>query len=460
MPQHEATGVGPDLDSRRRRAVWTVWIVGMMIAAIFYAEKAADSRSAFIRWRHQVHELWQGKNIWDDYLFPNPPIMPLTLSPLMALPPVVGAVCWFALKVAMTAVAIQLCFRMAEGTGRKFPWWGEGFVLLLSVRPILSDLLHGNINLLILFCIVVTLEAWRRGYDVLAGLALAAAISYKVTPALFVPYFFYKRSYRTVFATMLGMGLFLLVVPSLVLGIDFNWQCLTMWYHRILRPYVTSNVVGQLEINQSMVGVMMRLLTEGPDGRYGPQFDSNLVSWNPQEVARVIKIISVGLVGLLAWLCRTRTDRRLDPRLLGEFSLVVLTMLFVSERSWKNHYVTLLLPYVYLVYRVCVAKRFSRLRLSLLGSLLLSAILMATTSEAFGGQVVEQGHKIALGYGLFFWSGVVLYIATAWRVFVERKEPLALASVPTAEQEKHALPAPHVRSKTGVSSQAHPSQAS
>ena len=27
-------------------------------------------------------------------------------------------------------------------------------------------------------------------------------------------------------------------------------------------------------------------------------------------------------------------------------------MLFVSERSWKHHYVTLLLPYTYLVYRV------------------------------------------------------------------------------------------------------------
>ena len=57
----------------------------------------------------------------------------------------------------------------------------------MSFRPILSDLHHGNNNLVILFLIVGALYAWRKGYDVLAGLSLALAISYKLTPALFVP---------------------------------------------------------------------------------------------------------------------------------------------------------------------------------------------------------------------------------------------------------------------------------
>ena len=88
----------------------------------------------------------------------------------------------------------------------------------LRLRPFLSDLHHGNNNLVILFLIVAALEAWRRGYDVLAGLVLALAISYKVTPALFVLYFLLKRSWRAAGATVLGMGVFLLIVPSLVIG--------------------------------------------------------------------------------------------------------------------------------------------------------------------------------------------------------------------------------------------------
>jgi hypothetical protein len=127
------------------------------------------------------------------------------------------------------------------------------------------------------------------------------------------------------------------------------------------------------------------------------------------------------LVGLLALFCRTRTDRRDDPRLLGEFALVVLTMLFVSERSWKHHYVTLLLPYTYLAYRVGVAWVSGRVRWLLGSAMVLSALLMATTSSELGGLFARhQGHKIAQGYGMFLWAGVVLYIATAWRVWVER----------------------------------------
>ena len=66
-------------------------------------------------------------------------------------------------------------------------------------------------------------------------------------------------------------------------------------------------------------------------------------------VTYLFKALALGMVGLLAFLCRTKTSDRRDPRLLGEVALIVLTMLFLSERSWKHHYVTVLLPYSYLV---------------------------------------------------------------------------------------------------------------
>ncbi|HMB05205.1 MAG TPA: hypothetical protein VKP69_15885, partial [Isosphaeraceae bacterium] len=166
-----------------------------------------------------------------------------------------------------------------------------------------------------------------------------------------------------------------------------------------------------------------RLLTDTKTGggRYDVHLDLNLVSWPPRLVGLLLKAVSVGLVGLLALFCRTRTERRDDPRLLGEFALVVLTMLFVSERSWKHHYVTLLLPYTYLAYRVGVARVSGPVRWLLGSAMVLSVLMMATTSSELGGLFARhQGHKIAQGYGMFLWAGVVLYLATAWRVWVER----------------------------------------
>jgi hypothetical protein len=441
-----ATGAVPDFDRHFRRAVWITALITVVGAALVYADKAADDRSAFIRWRHQVLEFWGGVNIYDEMMFPNPPIMPISLYPFMTLPPVAGALCWFALKAGLTAIAAWLCFRMVRREDRVLPSWVQGPILLLSFRPILSDLHHGNNNLVILFLIVAMLYAWRKGLDVLAGLLLALAISYKVTPALFVPYFMYRRSWRIVGATALGLGTFLLIVPSLVIGPGFNGECLGMWWHRMMTPFLVKGAVSPQEINQSMAGVLTRLLTERKvgTGRYDMHLDLNLVSWSPRAVAYLVKGLAVGMVGLLALLCRTRTTRRDDPRLFGEFALIVLTMLFLSERSWKHHFVTLLLPYTYLMYRVASPSEPGRVRAILGGSLVLSALLMGATSSEIGGLFAGgQGHKIAQGYGLFFWAGVVLYAATAWRVRAEG--PLQDCGDPARSSTPGGpdLPAPH-----------------
>ena len=407
-----------------RHAVWIGWLMILIVAAFYYVKKAEDGQSAFIRWRPQVLQLISGVNIYDTKMFPNPPIMPLTLYPLMSLPPVAGALCWFVVKAALTGISVWLCFEIIRPPACPLASWIQVAILICSLRPILSDLHHGNNNLVILFLIVATLQAWRKGYDVLAGLILALAICYKVTPLLFVPYLAYKRSWRAVGATVLGMGVFLLIVPSLVLGPQFNGECLGMWWHRMLSPYLTKGLVGDQEMNQSMVGVLTRLST-APRGMEGPYarklMGLNLVDWSPQVVGGLVKTLSLVLVGLLAVFSRTKTDRRTDPRLLGEFSLVVLTMLFVSERSWKHHYVTLLLPYTYLMYELGIAREVTRrARLAISVAISTSVLLMATTSNVLGGLFVQhEGHKVAQGYGMFLWAGVVLYLATAWRVWRE-----------------------------------------
>ena len=422
-----------DSESRRRflsrsapLVFWSLWATVVVIAAAFYYPKAADHRSAFVRWRPQVIKFWEGVNIYDKMLFPNPPILPITLGPLMALPPVAGAMTWFAIKVILTSVALILCLRVVKPPGLPFPPFFQSAILLLSLRPILGDLHHGNINLLILFLIIAMFEAWREGHDLIAGLLLGLAISYKVTPALFVPYFAYKRSWRTVGATLLGLLLFLAVVPSAIIGPQFNFDCLQMWWHRMLTPFLLEGSSSPQEINQSIVGVMTRLLTEIRPGtsRYDVHVDVNLVSWPPQVVSYLVKFLTVVFLGLLGFFCRTKTQDRRDPRLLAEMALVVLTMLFISERSWKHHFVTLLIPYAYLVWEVYhpTNKAWQRCLISV--ALLLSFLFMATTSTELGGLFASgRGHEIAQGYGMFLWAAVVLYAAVAWRLRARQAEP-------------------------------------
>src|SRR5262249_53876824 len=158
---------------------------------------------------------------------------------------------------------------------------------------------------------------------------LALATTYKVTPALFFAYFAYKRSWRTVGWGLLGMGIFLLIVPGAIVGPRFNGECLGMWWHRMVMPFVAEGAASPQEVNQSIVGVLYRLFTPRAHGSgpYALDHDVNIVSLAPGTVRLMIKIIVGTLLGLLALLCRTRASDRRDPRLLGEFALVVLTML-------------------------------------------------------------------------------------------------------------------------------------
>jgi hypothetical protein len=156
-------------------------------------------------------------------------------------------------------------------------------------------------------------------------------------------------------------------------------------------------------------------------------------------VAYFIKVVAVGLVGLLAFFCRTRTSNRRDPRLLGEIALVALTMLFLSERSWKHHYVTVLLPYSYLACEFFSSRLGPRGRALVVGSWAMSFTLMAATSTDVGGLFADgRGHEIAQGYGSFLWAGVVLYVMVAWRVWARRREPDSADTAPVSHRPYRA----------------------
>ncbi len=407
-----------DHDQPKRVAVWVTFLVALVACSIPFGLKAAKEKSAIVRWLKQIQDLPKGVNIWNDYMFPNPPIFSLSLYPLTEMHPVAAAVVWYFLKAALVVLVVLACLKLGrtEGLTRPVPSWALLAIILIGFRPILGDLHHGNNNIIILSLVVGALYSWTRGFDVLAGLCLALAISYKVTPALFVPYFLYKRSWRMVGATFLGLGIFLVIIPGIVLGPGFNGECFYWWWHRMLRPFVMDNQVGSLEINQSMPGVLTRLVVEqSGQGRYSPESGRNLIALNPDFVVSAIKLLSVGFVALLGWLCRTDPRNRRDPRFLGEFSLVTLTMLIVSERSWKHHYVTILLPLTYLTFRLW-AYQGSRIRRFVIGgSLGLAALLMLSTSSEIGRFFADgKGHDLAQYYGMFFWAGILLYLPTAW----------------------------------------------
>jgi hypothetical protein len=380
--------------------------------SVHYSVKAVQHRSAFVRWQNQVLAMDEGADIAKQFNYPNPPVMAVLLLPLAALPPLAGALSWFYLKVVMTLLAIHWVIRLVEEPGRPFPAVAQALTVLLSLRPILGDLEHGNINLFILFLVVAALTAFRSRRDLTGGVLLGLAISCKVTPALFIPYLAWKRAWRSLAGVALGLALFLWpgVVPSVRLGYAENQRQLVSWYEEMVRPFVVEGKVTSDHPNQSLPGLAYRLLTASPsfstyvDNIYTPTEYDNFLSLEPAHARWLIKGCMALFALAVVMTCRTPDGGRQGWRVSAEYSLIVIGMLLFSERTWKHHCVTLLLPFAVLCYYVTAYRTSKTLARSLVAVLVATAVLMASTSTVFDKEFAKQAQV----YGAYTVAHILL----------------------------------------------------
>jgi hypothetical protein len=370
-----------------------------------------QERSAILRWRDQLRRLDVSEDIYAHNNYPNPPIMAMLLRPLAELPPIAGGLVWFYLKVAMALAAYTMTFRLAEESGRPFPSWAKALTVLVSLRPVLSDLTHGNVNLFILFLVVAALWTYRSGRDLVAGIIIALAIACKVTPALFIPYFAWKRSWRTLAGIALGLLLFFVLIPGAILGWQSNIDLLASWVHQMVTPYLVGGVVTSEHSNQSLPGLIHRLLTASPsfstyiENVYTPTEYHNLLALGPHAAGCVVKGCMAVFAATVVWCCRTPTRPRERTALAAEYGLIVLGMLLFSERTWKHHAVTLVLPFGVVSYVLASNACGPRRRTALVAILVTTEAALATTST---GLLPDEWGKLGQVYGAYTFAFILL----------------------------------------------------
>jgi hypothetical protein len=440
------------------------FVLGLLLLFVVlsaqYTAKALANRSAFERWRPQLDGLDRGENIYDVYVYPNPPIMALLLKPLADMKPPFGALLWYYLKAGMALASLYWVFRLVEGNGPPFPPWAKALVVLLSLRPIMGDLVHGNVNLFILFLVAAGLYAFHKGRQAGGGLLIALAIACKVTPALFVPYLVWKRAWRALAGCGVGLVLFLWVVPSCFLGWAENQRLLTSWTNQMIVPFVVHGEVTSVHENQSLPGLAARLLThrpsflewdKAPPHHLSAQYYDNIFDLPPAVPRWVVRGAELLFVGLVIWRCRQALAPRAGWRLAAEFAVVVLGMLLFSERTWKHHGVTLMLPFAVLCYYLATARPGWWLRRYLIGTLLAVALLMLTTSTVGSERGApsslvlawDAAAKMAQVYGAYVWAYVLLLAALV--VILGQKDQSAAAVALAPALVPLPAPAPEVR---------------
>ena len=124
--------------------------------------------------------------------------------------------------IGMLARAIEDPFRnLAAGRGRRYSlrWWALRAAPLLILLPAIGRCqVRGQVGLLIVFLLCCAAVSILKGRRFRAGLWLSAAASINVIPAILLAFPLWRRDWRMLFGSAIGLLVGLILVPVIALG--------------------------------------------------------------------------------------------------------------------------------------------------------------------------------------------------------------------------------------------------
>ncbi len=383
-----------------------------------YRASGERHKTALGRWMPDAQALTAGEDPYGTgHWFPTPPLVLMSLVPLSKMPFVAAGAVWAFSKVVGVVLVILLLHRTLLRGGVAIPsgvWIMAG---AFGLRALYSEMTHANVNTYMMIWLALTWVFFLNRRDFWAGIFLALAVVTKITPALLVVYFLYKRAWKVCLGAGAGLLLFFFILPGLYLGFGRNWELLQSWYHMLVAPFAREGYAALENENQSLYGVCVRLLSNCGWMKVSHMPDEQAWSVGMESMARpatalgalLRPAISLSIVLALAWLCRAKIVRRCDPRLFLEYGLVLVAMLLLSERTWKHHATTLILSYLGVWYALTCLTWSDKFRAWFVGGLGVQFLLLVALSEGLIGD--DLADRVMEG-GLFCWGLVLFFIQT------------------------------------------------
>lgn len=269
--------------------------------------------------------------------YDNPPLTAILTMPLTLFDLQTAIRLFLSFNALLLIVSLALILVTNRDYLLRYPYWLISLALVLNLDPVLDSMLLGQLDLLILFLIVVSYWGYRSGRERVAGASLGLAAMIKISPGLLILYFLFKRRFRVVasaFATMVLIGSLSLLVAGPGMHIQF------------LRHILPTLLAGSAHMeNQSLNGFFNRLFLEA-------SFLTDLAEVPPLPQVRILTLLtSVLLVGIVALLLHKRPVPGSALR-LGfdmEYSLLIILLPLISSIAWHHYMTWYVLPLLVLV---------------------------------------------------------------------------------------------------------------
>ena len=257
---------------------------------------------------------WVGR-----YLYP-PPFAACAVRPLAHLPFAVARRVWVLVETAAYLAALVLLQRLVFASAASWGWLAVA-ALGLPYAPFRFDLHLGSVSGILLLLLVSFMLALKRGQTTRAGLALAAAILLKLSPALVVPVLFLAGRAGLVWRALLAIVL--LVLAAL------PWTGVDAYLH-YAQDVIPTLVQASFTwfTNQSVDAFFARLLTANTD----------TTAWlvNPDAYRSATIAVSAGVLAVLASIAwRARRHAHAPDLHVWLAATALVAALLVARVTWE-----------------------------------------------------------------------------------------------------------------------------
>jgi alpha-1,2-mannosyltransferase len=262
----------------------------------------------------------------------HPPTSVLLLLPVAPLGYRPALLVWNLAGLVMLGASLWVVSRQLEVS---FSRWAvfPALALLMLCRPLVQQLFHGQLNLVLLLLITLSWALERSGRTGWAGALVGAAAAIKVFPGFLLLYFLLRRQWKALFAGVATLALFLALTAA-VLGSET-----ILTYARDVMPRLER--FRSSWFNASLVGFWTKLFDPATREEHVEPL------WRSAAAARAGILFSwAAVVAILAWsVQRAKTGLQIDHA----FGVAVTGMLLLSPITWDYGFLLLLVPLAVLV---------------------------------------------------------------------------------------------------------------
>ena len=290
---------------------------------------------------------------------------------------IVTMILMFFLSLKLTDIAVR----------RQIPVF---LLFFLTSFPLVHNFKWGQVSVFLTFLVIFGGVLYEQNHRALSAGALVLAISIKYYPAIFLPYFLFKKDWKFLAWIVVWGVLDVFVLPSLVLGIDH-----TLDFYRTLAGGVYANeVAGGGPNSQYIVNVFMR-------GVHALQTHSDALRF-------ALAVAGFGVVYVNLVLILRLAGSMLPRRTAWAFVVGFLTIVFYTATSWPHYLVFFPFCQFYLFREIwgdsflSTGKRYLLSAMVLVSSFLSSIVLFNLIDD----------YRVYNGWGTLFWSDCIQLLVT------------------------------------------------